>query len=154
MNIHTRWMIRIDFDAVLDIERHSFQSPWTSDEFLGYLSNRNIIAKVAEVDEKVVGFCVYELNGTYFWLMNVAVHKDWRQKGVGSHLLHDLSRKLSPLNRRTIRCKVRESNLIAQLWLARNGFKATSISRGEFDDCDEDAIHFTHRIQQMAEVAQ
>ena len=47
-----RWLIRRDMDDVLAIERASFQFPWTEEEFLCCLRQRNCIGTVAELDHR------------------------------------------------------------------------------------------------------
>ena len=61
MNVHIRWMIRRDMPEVLEIEQSSFEFPWTEEDFIRCLRQRNCIGMVAEYDEKVVGFMIYEL---------------------------------------------------------------------------------------------
>ena len=48
-----RWLIRRDMDDVLAIERASFQFPWTEEEFLCCLRQRNCIGTVAELDHRI-----------------------------------------------------------------------------------------------------
>lgn len=150
--VHVRWAIQDDFDAVMAIERQSFEFPWSEADMMRCLRNQSVVAMVAEVDEVVVGYIIYELNKTYYWLMNIAVHPDWRHLSIGSQLLTKLKGKLSFQRRSTIRCLIREKNLAAHLWLAANGFKATGISRSQFVDTDEDALRFTYRIHDGATV--
>lgn len=43
-----RWMIRRDMAEVLNIEHDSFEFPWTEEDFLGCLRQRNCIGMIAE----------------------------------------------------------------------------------------------------------
>src|SRR5687768_6635477 len=54
--VHIRWMIRRDMPEVLSIETQCFEFPWTEEDFLRCLRQRNCIGMVAEQGEKVVGF--------------------------------------------------------------------------------------------------
>jgi ribosomal protein S18 acetylase RimI-like enzyme len=62
VRVHIRWMIRRDFPEVLAIETESFRFPWLEEDFIRCLRQRNCIGMVAEHDERVVGFMVYELD--------------------------------------------------------------------------------------------
>lgn len=147
MEAHIRWMKSCDLPEFMDIERRVFEFPWSESEAKSYLANRDVIALVAVVDGMVVGFIVYELNRTYYWLMNVAVHPEWQGIGIGSQMLGKLKSKLNQERRTTIRLVVREKNLLAQLWLAKNGFHATGIVHNKFAEVEEDVLRFTYRIQ-------
>ena len=83
--LHVRWMIRADMLEVLDIERRSFEFPWTEDDFIRSLRQRNCIGMVAEDgSERVVGFMLYELHKHHIRLVNFAVHTEERNLGVGT----------------------------------------------------------------------
>ena len=50
VNVHIRWMIRRDMPEVLQIERTSFEYPWSEEDFIRCLRQRNCIGMVAEYD--------------------------------------------------------------------------------------------------------
>ncbi|MDA8746115.1 ribosomal-protein-alanine N-acetyltransferase RimI, partial [Rubripirellula amarantea] len=58
--VHIRWMIRRDMPAVLAIENKSFEFSWTEEDFIRCLRQRNCIGMVAEENDQVVGFMIYE----------------------------------------------------------------------------------------------
>ncbi|TSC63806.1 MAG: ribosomal-protein-alanine N-acetyltransferase, partial [Parcubacteria group bacterium Gr01-1014_106] len=78
-----RWMIRRDMAEVLQIERKSFDYSWTEDDFLLCLRQRNCIGNVAEWNDTVVGFMVYELHKTSLHVLNFAVAPQFRRQSVG-----------------------------------------------------------------------
>ena len=57
--LHIRWMIRRDMAEVLEIENQSFEFPWSEEEFIRCLRQRNCIGMVADCDDKVVGFVTF-----------------------------------------------------------------------------------------------
>src|SRR2546423_1822739 len=77
--VHIRWMIRRDMPEVLQTEQQSFEYPWTEEDFLRCLRQRNCIGMVAEQGEKVVGFMIYELPKAKLHILNFAVHPGWRR---------------------------------------------------------------------------
>ncbi|MEQ1902642.1 MAG: ribosomal protein S18-alanine N-acetyltransferase [Pirellulaceae bacterium] len=154
---HIRWMIRRDMPEVLSIESSSFEFPWSEDDFIRCLRQRNCIGMVAEHEEQVVGFMIYELNRSDLHILNFAVRPDARRRGVGMQMLDKLVGKLSQQRRTRISLEVRETNLAAQLFFKNTGFVCVSLLKDFYDDTTEDAyvMHFCHRDaaqEQTAEV--
>lgn len=134
-----RWMIRRDMEEVLLIERRSFEYFWTEEDFLSCLRQRNAIGMVAEHNQKIVGFMVYELLKSQLHLLNFAVDPQFRRAGVGKAMVSKMVAKLSQQKRSEIRAEVRETNLSAQLFFRSCGFSSTKVLRGYYDETDEDA---------------
>jgi ribosomal-protein-alanine N-acetyltransferase len=139
LRLHIRWMIRRDMPEVLAIEAESFEFPWLEEDFVRCLRGRNCIGMVAEHDERVVGFMIYELNKNRIQILNFATAGDCRRRGVGSQMVAKLIGKLSPGRRTRISLEVRETNLPAQLFFRSAGFRAVSVLRDYYDDTPEDA---------------
>ena len=64
---------------------------------------------VADYDDMVVGFMVYELHKTRLSVLDIAVDPDMRRKGVGTVLVDKLKGKLSLDRRNRIALEVRET---------------------------------------------
>lgn len=141
-----RWMIRRDLPFVLNIEESSFEFPWTEDEFIQCLRQRENIGMVAEIDDLVVGYMVYSLYKKRIDLMSFAVHPNFRKQGIGRSMINKLIAKLEYQRRNRITTEVRETNLHAQLFLRQMGFLATNIRRDAFDCISEDAYQMTYRV--------
>ena len=116
LDVQIRWLIRRDMQEVLRIESASFEFPWTDEDFLCCLRQRNCIGMVAEHDHKIVGFMIYELHKNRLHLLNFAVSPDVRRTGVGRAMMEKLAGKLSVERRNRIMLEVRETNLEAQLF--------------------------------------
>lgn len=145
--VHIRWCIRKDMPAILDIENACFEFPWSEEDFLRCLKGRNCIGMVAEHDEQVVGFMLYELHATFIWALNFAVHPARQHRGVGSAMFAKMVDKLSSQRRNHIRCDVRESNLDAQLFFKAQGCRAVKVLPEFYEDTDESAYRFVYRYQ-------
>lgn len=139
MQVYVRWMIRRDMVEVLDAEQQSFDFPWSEEDFLRCLRKRNCIGMVAEHGEKVVGFVIYELHKAKLHILNLVVHPTWRKQGVGGQMVAKLISKLSSHRRTRITLETRETNLAAQLFFRKQGFKATKVLRAYYEDSGEDA---------------
>jgi ribosomal-protein-alanine N-acetyltransferase len=148
---HIRWMIRRDMPDVLGIESNCFEFAWSEDDFIRCLRQRNCIGMVAECDERVAGFMIYELHKNRLHVLNFAVHSDYRRRGIGSTMMRKLLGKLSQERRNRIMLEVRETNLEAQLFFKSLGFKAISVLRDFYDDATEDAYLMQFRYQPTAE---
>ena len=138
-DVQIRWMIRRDMPEVLDIERQSFEFAWTEEDFLCCLRQRNCIGMVAERQERIVGFMIYELLKSQLHVLNFAVAPWSRRLGVGCQMVEKLVNKLSQQRRQEITLEVRETNLAAQLFFKQQGLAASSVLRGHYEDTDEDA---------------
>ena len=134
-----RWMIRRDMMEVLEIETSCFEFPWTEQDFIRCLRQRNCIGMIAEFDDRVVGFMVYELHKEQIHILNFAVHPDFQRLGIASQLVNRLLSKLSFQRRKRLMLEVRETNLAMQLFLRARGFKAINVMRDYYDDTTEDA---------------
>ncbi len=145
--VHIRWMIRRDMDNALDIENQSFEFPWSEEDFTRCLRQRNCIGMVAEHDERIVGFMIYELHKTRLHVLNFAVASDFRRLGVGTQMVQKLTGKLSHQRRSRILLEVRETNLAAQLFFRNCGFRAVSVIRDFYEDTTEDAYLMQFRCE-------
>ena len=155
LRVHIRWMIRRDMAEVLDIESEGFEYPWSEEDFIRCLRQRNCIGMVAEHDDKVVGFMIYELHKSRLHILNFAVAAEYRRRGVGSQMIAKLVAKLSNQRRTRILLEVRETNLDAQLFFRNSSFRAVSVLRDFYEDTTEDAYLMQFRYTAAAaEVAE
>ena len=143
--VHNRWMIRRDLAEVLAIEDASYEFPWSEDDFIRCLRQRNTIGMVAEVNERVAGFMLYEMHRQRLHVLNFAVQPAMRRRGVGAAMVAKLVSKLNQ-NRNRIMLEVRESNLTAQLFFRSQGFAATATLRDFYEDTDEAAYLMQYRV--------
>jgi ribosomal-protein-alanine N-acetyltransferase len=155
VRVHIRWMIRRDMPEVLTTEGESFEFPWLEDDFIRCLRQRNCIGMVAEHEDRVVGFMIYELHKTRIHVLNFAVAESYRHRGVGSQMIAKLISKLSAQRRSRILLEVRETNLAAQIFFRENGFRAVSVLRSYYADTPEDAylMQFRYRAERQSAAA-
>ena len=147
IRVHIRWMIRRDMPEVLDIENQSFEFPWLEEDFVRCLRQRNCIGMVAEHDDRVVGFMIYELHKTRLHVLNFAVSSACQRRGIGNQMIAKLVGKLSLERRTRIVLEVRETNLAAQLFFRAAGFRAVSVLRDYYEDTPEDAYLMQYRYR-------
>lgn len=144
--VDVRWMIRSDLRYVIGIEKDQFKYPWSEDDFINVLRQRNAIGKVSELNNEIVGYMIYELKSRKFNLIKFSVKKDYTRQGVGTSMIEKIKSRLSNKinNRKEITMMVRESNLVAQLFFQSQGFIATGIERGYYEEEDAYIMKFWH----------
>lgn len=146
VRVHIRWMIRRDMADVLKAEQQSFDYAWTEEDFLRCLRQRNCIGMVAEYDDQVVGFMIYELHKNKLHILNFAVSPEFRRSGIGAQMVSKLVGKLSSHRRTKITLAVRERNLPAQLFFRAQDFRARRVLRNYYEDSGEDAFLMEFRV--------
>ena len=148
MNVHIRWMIRRDIAAVLSIEQASFEFSWSEEDFLLCIRKNNCIGMVAECDERVVGFMIYEFNKDHLHILKFAVHPDVRRRGVGCQMVEKLISKLRHGGRYRISLEISESNFAGQMFFKNAGFVATGVLRNHYIQNDDDAYEMVYSYKE------
>lgn len=146
VRVHIRWMIRRDMPDVLRTEHQSFEYAWTEDDFLRCLRQRNCIGMVAEHNDRIVGFMIYELHKNRLHVLNFAVAPSHRRSGIGAQMVGKLIGKLTSHRRSKITLAVRERNLPAQVFFRTQDFKAVRVLRNYYEDSGEDAFLMEYRV--------
>lgn len=142
---HIRWMIRRNMPEVLDLDRECFLQHWNEDKFIAALKRRTVIGIVAECEEKILGYMVYDLHPRHIEILRFGVAEFYRHCGVGRSMLDRLHGKLHQKRKRII-ALVPERNLDAQLFFRACGYRATGIIE------DREAIEFVFRAKVEAAV--
>ena len=130
---------------VLVIENDSFEFPWQKENFICCLRQSNHRCMVAEHEDRVVGFMIYELCNTRIEILNLAVAADFLRQGIGTQMVSKLIGELSSQHRTRIILEVRETNLVAQLFFRSNGFRDITVLREFYEDTPEDAYSMQYR---------
>lgn len=136
--VQIRWQIRADLPAVLAIENAVFGVPWTEDEFLAVLRERNAIGRVAECDGRIVGYCVILLHRSCIEILNMGVAPQLHRQRIGTAMLAKLESRLTPV-RSSLIATVGENNLAAQLFFKANSFRCEQIQRGYYEPISSEA---------------
>ena len=137
-----REMTPQDLDEVLQIEAESFPTPWSRTLFERELSTpfaRSFVAQAVQ-EKKLLGYLCFWLVDHEAHILNLAVHPEHRNRGIGTLLLGhgiDHSRKYGV---HLITLEVRRSNYKA-ISLYRNfHFQPQGIRRRYYTDSGEDAV--------------
>jgi len=95
---------------------------------------------VAEVDNKIVGYGGFWVVVDEGHITNIAVHPEYRSKGIGSKIMEGLIELAKKNGIISMTLEVRESNIVAQHLYAKFGFRPLGRRKGYYQDNNEDAI--------------
>ena len=141
-----RLMREDDIPSVREIEQISCSTPCTDEFFLTLIYKKNAFSKVAVLEGKIIGYlCVeYLLHESH--LLDLAVHPDFRRRGIATILMNEAIRELKTKGCVFIYLKTRGSNTDAQEFYKLFGFKPEGIRKKYYDNPDEDAILMMGRL--------
>ena len=133
-----------DLDAVVEIERASFPSPWSRRAFLYELEQNRVAhlwvgradGAVPSKPRPVVGYlCVWAISGEIH-VTNLAVHPTWRRQGVARHLLGALLEHYRRGGATRVVLEVRPANVEARRLYEAFGFREVGLHRrhGQLED--------------------
>jgi ribosomal-protein-alanine N-acetyltransferase len=131
-----------DLDAVMEIERLSFPTPWAREAFAGELSHSwarlEVLRQVPS--GRVVAFCNYWLVTDELHILNIAVHPNERRHGHASYLLRHILSEAHRASFRVLSLEVRVSNRAAQALYRKFGFREVGRRPKYYADTGEDAL--------------
>ncbi len=112
-----------DFEKMYEIELTSYMEPWPKEMFvMDYLFNGKSEYYTAKWMKRVVGFIALWNEGEKLHIVNIAVHPEYRKKGVGSKLIEFAVKLAKKNSKKEIYLEVRKSNEIAQKLYKKFGF--------------------------------
>lgn len=139
--LSVRDMYLADLDAVLKIERGSFQTPWSRGSFQTELvDNTFAVYLVMELHGRIVAYGGMWLILDEAHVTNVAVDPDFRGHGFGEAMMYGLMERASAQGAQRMTLEVRRSNIVAQNLYAKLGFIQLGVRRGYYSDTHEDAF--------------
>jgi ribosomal-protein-alanine N-acetyltransferase len=141
MKVELRRIEAADLDAVLEIERASYPTPWSRAMFAAELAKPGSLALGAYLESgELVGYAVVSRYVDAWHVMNVAVAPAYRRRGIARVLLERLFEVTGDDPRRGHTLEVRVSNTAAIALYERLGFERRGIRRGYYTDNREDAL--------------
>ncbi len=164
-------MTEDDLDAVMAIEEMAFSLPWSARAYryelkendaahlfvvrprpssalssapvrlLGRLRHR--LGRVPIHRMPLLGYACLWMVVDEAHISTIAVHPEWRRRGIGSLLLDTLLRHAQDQEAQVVTLEVRVSNTAAQALYATWGFQAVGRRRRYYSDTGEDALIMT-----------
>ncbi|NTU42379.1 MAG: ribosomal protein S18-alanine N-acetyltransferase, partial [Nitrospirales bacterium] len=118
----------------------SFSTPWSETSFYSEVFNTHAVPLVAEDDGRIIGHVCTRYFIDEAHLLDLAVHPDYRQKGIGALLLENAFRELEAKGCRVLYLEVRVSNSSARKLYEGLGCKPIGIRKRYYLYPTEDAL--------------
>ena len=137
-----RRMREDDLPAVMAIETVSFSNPWSEETFRGEIQNRPISQPLVVLhgpEERVVGYLIYWQIHEDVQINNIAVHPDFRGRGIGEATLRAGLERAVAAGAAYVTMEVRPSNAAALGLYRKMGFHVLGIRPGYYTNPGEDA---------------
>ena len=126
--------------AVAALEALCFADPWSERSVSSELSNPLSLWLVAIEDNEAVGYVGSQTVMGETDMMNVAVHPDYRRRGIARALIEALVRALKERESYSLTLEVRVSNMPAIALYADMGFLEVGRRRNYYRNPKEDAL--------------
>jgi [ribosomal protein S18]-alanine N-acetyltransferase len=140
---------RADLDAIDDIERHSFRTPWPRAQFEGELGREWARVDLACDDRsRPIAFCDYWIIVPEVHILVMATHPDHRGKGVAGALLAHVLDTAARDGCTIANLEVRAGNRPAIALYQRAGFRTIHVRPRYYQDDDEDALVMQRGLSQ------
>ena len=140
MSVLLRPLVLEDLPAVLDVELESFPDPWSPGMFTSELARPDRIWRAAvDSDGRLVGYGGVMIVGDEVHLMNLAVRRDARRRGIARTLYDDLAARAARAGARRMTLEVREGNEEALAFYRQMGLKVEGM-RPRYYPEGEDAL--------------
>ena len=125
---------------VAELEKICFSDPWSEKSVAYELTNTLSCWLVAVEDGRVAGYIGSQTVMGESDMMNVAVHPDYRRRGIAERLVNDLVEALKAFESHCLTLEVRESNDSARALYAKLGFFQAGLRKNYYRNPKEDAL--------------
>ena len=126
--------------AVADLEKICFSDPWSENSVASELKNKLALWLVAEEEGRVAGYIGSQTCGDESDVMNVAVHPDFRRRGMAEALVKTLVAELKAMDSHCLTLEVRASNVPAIALYEKLGFSEIGRRKNYYRNPKEDAL--------------
>jgi ribosomal protein S18 acetylase RimI-like enzyme len=133
----TRKAISHDIDTCLDIKRPIKQKKQAfKSNFLREVDDDRYLMLIAEIDHDAIGFISARKDAwnRLFYIEQLHVVKEHRNRGYGSKILSDVKLAAKRLSYRAVFLDLPPQNKRAMRFYLRNGFKRSGQIRGLYND--------------------
>lgn len=138
-----------DLDAVTAVDRVSFPTPakmglYRHELTANPLAHYQTLARMEETEsESLIGYAGFWMLADEAHISTIAVHPDWRGRGLGELLLVNLLHEAQERAARVATLEVRVSNEVAQALYRKYRFEVVGERRRYYRDTGEDALIMT-----------
>ena len=126
--------------AVAELEKICFSDPWSENSVASELKNKLALWLVAEEEGQIAGYIGSQTCGDESDVMNVAVHPDFRRRGIAEALVKSLTEEMKKIESRCLTLEVRASNVPAIALYEKLGFAEIGRRKNYYRNPREDAL--------------
>ena len=145
-----------DINGIWAIEKASFPTPWSRLSFLAELghslSHTLVAGPPGPQRRQVWGYLIYWVVADEMHILNLAVHPQYRRRGLARRLLTDAMNHARELGAQVAWLEVRPSNHPALKLYEFFGFKEMGRRPRYYDDTQEDALLLAYYWEEGEEV--
>jgi ribosomal-protein-alanine N-acetyltransferase len=136
-----RKMEIVDVDQVMDVERATFATPWTTDIFYQEIvDNQHAHYFVMELDRQIIGYVGMWIVVDEAQITNIAVLPIFRGRNLGEKLFAYVIQQAILKGTVRLSLEVRASNTVAQNMYRKFGLVPGGIRKNYYTDNQEDAV--------------
>ena len=125
---------------VAQLEKLCFSDPWSEKSVASELENELSLWLVAMEGDRLAGYVGSQTVMGETDMMNVAVHPDFRRRGIGEALILALVEELKAKESHSLTLEVRASNVPAIALYEKLGFAETGRRKNYYRNPKEDAL--------------
>ncbi|SFB38084.1 ribosomal-protein-alanine N-acetyltransferase [Lentibacillus halodurans] len=130
-----------DIDAVMEVEKKSFMTPWPKDILLQELShNQYAHYYVMLIDQQLIGYAGMWHVIDDAQITNIAINPDFRGRKWGETLFLYVLQQAVQMGTKRLSLEVRVSNIVAQRMYRKFGLVPGGVRKNYYADNQEDAI--------------
>ncbi len=141
-----RHMLESDLPQIIQLETQTFPDPWTRGTFIETLREPDIRSSVVIKNEQIIGYMVALRAEERIHILNIAVDKNFRRRGIATNLLAGLEQSALDQGYRYISLEVRESNTVAIAFYTKHKYRTIG-QRTNYYRNDEDALIMAKSIK-------
>jgi [ribosomal protein S18]-alanine N-acetyltransferase len=147
VNSLVRPMTAADLQAVTELDSFSFKTPWPPGAFETELANAGARCWVAEAGGQVAAVLVLWRVLDEAHIATLAVHPEFRRRGIGSQLLQAGMDAAYAEGARIYHLEVRSGNALAQELYQGFSFEVVGRRPKYYKDTGEDAVLMTKVVE-------
>ncbi len=129
-----------DIPAVVEIEKESFATPWTTHAFRLEMKNPLAVYRVVDIQGRAAAYGGMWLIVDEAHVTNVAVHPAFRGQRLGLRIMEALMTEARQRHLLRMTLEVRTQNQVAIALYKKLGFLLAGIRPGYYQDTGEDAL--------------